>query len=145
MVKYKTDKRKDYEMKASLILTDTYKKYMFRNQLNKALRDRQKVMRALENYNTIKRLRKYYICFTMSRFLTERAFEIGKRRAEERSSRLVQRVFRGFLVRDKKMNLVVTALKAKENLRLHVAAKRVQKRLRAMVVRNRMRHLHLTA
>lgn len=43
------------------------------------------------------------------------------------------------------MTLVVQALKAKENLKLHVAAKRVQKRLRGMIVRNRMHQLHLTA
>jgi len=43
------------------------------------------------------------------------------------------------------MLLVMNALKAKENLKLHVAAKRVQKRLRGMIVRNRMSHLHRTA
>lgn len=91
------------------------------------------------------RLRKYYTCYTLSKALVDRAFMIGKRRAEERSVRLVQRLFKGFQARDAKMGLVMNALKAKENLKLHVAAKRVQKRLRGMIVRNRMSHLHRTA
>jgi hypothetical protein len=98
---------------------------MFRNQLAKALKDRQKVITHIANYAVISRLRKYYICYTLSKTLVDRAFEIGKRRAEERSVRTVQRLFRGFQVREKKMALVVNALKAKENLKLHVAAKRV--------------------
>jgi len=30
---YKTEKRKDYESKAALVLTDVYRKHMFRKQL----------------------------------------------------------------------------------------------------------------
>ena len=37
------------------------------------------------------------------------------------------------------MALVVNAIKAKENLKLHVAAKRVQKRLRGVIVRGRLK------
>ena len=53
IVKFKTEKRKDYELKASQVLTDTYKKHMFRNQLAKALKDRQKVIYHLSNYGVI--------------------------------------------------------------------------------------------
>lgn len=34
IVKFKTEKRKDYESKAALVLTDAYKKHMFRKQLS---------------------------------------------------------------------------------------------------------------
>ena len=51
-------------------------------------------------------------------------------------------MFRGYTVRDKKMNIVVNAIKAKENLKLHVAAKKVQKRLRGLIVRRRINYLH---
>lgn len=81
----------------------------------------------------------------MATALADRAFSIGKQRAEENSVRTVQRIFRGFFMREKKMTLVVNALKAKENLKLHVAAKRIQKRLKGMIVRNRLKHLHLAA
>ena len=73
------------------------------------------------------------------------AFGIGKQRADDKAVRLVQRVFRGFQARDKRIGLVVNALRAKENLKMHVAAKRIQKRLKGMIVRNRVKHLHLTA
>jgi hypothetical protein len=43
------------------------------------------------------------------------------------------------------MPLVINALKAREELKLHVAAKVVQKNLRGFTVRNRMRHLNLAA
>ena len=43
------------------------------------------------------------------------------------------------------MPLVINALKARENLKLHVAAKVVQKRLRGFMVRNRMKMLHVAA
>eukprot|EP00347_Sterkiella_histriomuscorum_P008181 403346072 len=142
-------KQREVRDKSAVVIKRAFQMFLgFTNtqeQLNKSLRDRQKIIKTIENYNTIQRLRKYYVCFTMSRWLFDRAFDIGKSRAEERSIRLVQRIFRGFTARDKKMNLVVNALKAKENLKLHVAAKRVQKRLRGMIVRNRMLHLHLTA
>lgn len=69
---------------------------MFRMQLHSALRDRAKVVLHVGNYATIMRLRKYYTCYTLSKALVDRAFMIGKRRAEERSVRLVQRLFRGF-------------------------------------------------
>jgi hypothetical protein len=51
----------------------------------------------------------------------------------------VQRVFRGFSARDKRMSLVINALKAREELKLHVAAKVVQKYLRGFTVRDRLR------
>jgi len=50
----------------------------------------------------------------------------------------IQRVFRGFSARDKKMSAVMSSLMAKENLKLHVAAKKVQKRLKGLLVRRRL-------
>lgn len=99
LLKFKTEKRKDHEMKASQVITDTYRKHMFRMQLNQALKDRQKVVQHLGNYAIIMRLRKYYISYTLSKAIADRAFAIGKRRAEERATRLVQRIFRGFQAR----------------------------------------------
>lgn len=68
-------------------------------------------------------MRKLYITYTMVKEVVDRAFLIGKNKANERAVRTVQRIFRGFSTRDKRMPLVMNALKAKENLKLHVAAK----------------------
>lgn len=43
------------------------------------------------------------------------------------------------------MNLVTKALAAKQNLRLHVSAKKVQKRLRGILVRRRIDYINRTA
>ena len=68
-------------------------------------------------------MRKLFIAYTMTREIVDRAFLIGKNKANDRAVRTVQRVFRGFSTRDKRMPLVMNAIKAKENLKLHVAAK----------------------
>jgi uncharacterized membrane protein (UPF0127 family) len=43
------------------------------------------------------------------------------------------------------MPLVMEAMKAKENLKLHMAARFVQQYLRGFMVRNRLHHMHLAA
>lgn len=91
------------------------------------------------------RLRKYYICYTAAKAIVDRAFNIGKERSEQRAVRTVQRIFRGFQAREKKMTLVLQAMKSKENLKLHVAAKKVQKRLRGVIVRKRLHYLNMQA
>jgi hypothetical protein len=43
------------------------------------------------------------------------------------------------------MPLVMEAMKAKENLKLNMAARFVQQKLRGFMVRNRLHHMHLAA
>jgi len=79
-----------------------------------------------------------FICFSMARKVADKAFEIVKARNEQRAVWQIQRVFRGFSARDKKKSAVMNAMMAKENLKLHVAAKKVQKRLKGILVRRRL-------
>lgn len=142
ILKYKTEKRKDYESKAAVVMTDTYKKNLFRKQLQKSIKDRHKVVGAISNYAIIMRLRKFWIAHSLVQKMLSRAWEIGRERTEVRSVWTVQRIFRGFRDREKKKTLVIQAITAKENLKLHVAAKKVQKRLKGLLVRNRLKYLN---
>ena len=63
----------------------------------------------------------------LTREIVDRAFSIGKQKANDKAVRTVQRIFRGFKARDNRMPLVIEAARAKENLKLHMAARVVQK------------------
>ena len=56
-------------------------------------------------------------------------------------------MIRGYLAIQKPGNLkrVTEALAAKQNLRLHVSAKKVQKRLRGILIRRRIEYVNKTA
>lgn len=78
IIKYKTEKRKDKESKAALVVEDTYKKHMFRKQLARSIRERQKVIKSLATFSLCIRLRKLFICHNAAQAIVERAFKIGK-------------------------------------------------------------------
>jgi|LauGreDrversion4_2_1035121.scaffolds.fasta_scaffold293119_1 hypothetical protein len=64
-----------------------------------------------------------YIAYMMTKMITDKAFAIAKLHANDKAVRSVQRIFRGFKARDQRMPLVIEAVKAKENLKLHMAAR----------------------
>lgn len=138
-------KKEEYEKKATQVFADAYRKHIFRRALARRIRVRQSIVNFLYKFNFVVKMRKIYIAYMMTREIVDRAFIVGKNKANERAVKTVQRIFRGFSARDKRMPLVVNALKAREELKLHVAAKVVQKCLRGFTVRNRMRHLNLAA
>ena len=138
-------KKEEYERRSSLIFADIYKKHVFRRALARRIRVRQAIVNFLYKFRFVMQMRKIYISYMMTREIVDRAFAIGKQQANERSIKTVQRIFRGFSVRDKKLPLVVHALKTKENLKLHVAAKIIQKRLRGFTVRSRLMHMQRVA
>jgi hypothetical protein len=138
-------KKEEYERKATQVFADIYRKHVFRRALARRIKMRQMLVNFFYKFKFVLQMRKLFISYTMVREVMDRAFVIGKNKANERAVRTVQRIFRGFSTRDKRMPLVLSALKAKENLKLHVAAKVVQKRLRGYMVRNRMRLVHHAA
>jgi len=113
LTKYKTEKRKDFEQKASVIMTDVYRKRLFREQMKRAIRDRQVVVNSISQYATYLRLRKLYICYTIAQSMMERAWIEAREKVEKRSAFTIQRIFRGFKARDKKMDVVLRAIRAK--------------------------------
>jgi len=58
-----------------------------------------------------------------TRMIVDKAFAIGKEKSNEKAVKTVQRIFRGFKVRDHHMPLVLEAQRAKEELKLHISAR----------------------
>jgi hypothetical protein len=81
--KFKTEKRKDYESKAAFVLMDVYRKHMFRKQLSRGIRERERIVKSLSNYCFFLRMRKFYICFALAKHIREKAYAIGKARKEQ--------------------------------------------------------------
>lgn len=138
-------KKEEFERKATQVFADVYRKHVFRKILANRIRVRQSIINFLYRFRFIMKLRKLYTGYTITMDIFEKAFAIAQENQKERSVRTVQRIFRGFSARDKKMPVVLNAIKAKENLKLHVAAKAIQKRLRGYIVRMRMMVLNKAA
>jgi len=72
---------------------------------------------------------------------------MAKKNINDRAAWNVQRAIRGYLVRNKegRLDVVKQAIARKENLRLHVSAKKVQKRLKGLIVRRRIAYVNEVA
>ena len=74
----------------------------------------------------------------MTMKIFEAAFYKGKRIKEEHSVFRIQRILRGHMERSDKKELVLNAVKQKVELKQHVSAKKVQKRMKGLLVRRRL-------
>lgn len=83
----------------------------------------------------------------LSRRVVSRAFNQARERIDGKSAWEIQRAFRGYLARNKgeRIQWVKEAIAEKENLRLHVSAKKLQKRLRGLIVRRKINCFNMAA
>jgi hypothetical protein len=83
----------------------------------------------------------------LSRRVVAAAFKNARQRIDGKSAWEIQRAFRGFVARTKgdRLTWVQDAMAEKENLRLHVSAKKLQKRLRGLVVRRKIHAFNMAA
>lgn len=72
---------------------------------------------------------------------------MAKKSINERATWNIQRAIRGHMARNKegRMDVVRKAIEEKENLRLHVSAKKIQKRLKGLLVRRRIDYVNRVA
>lgn len=75
----------------------------------------------------INKLRKHLISHMLSRRIVSKAFNQARERIDGKSAWEIQRAFRGFVARTKgdRLQWVKDSITQKENLRLHVSAKKV--------------------
>tara|TARA_B110000285_G_C15114611_1_gene613307 strand:- start:1178 stop:1423 length:246 start_codon:yes stop_codon:yes gene_type:complete len=71
----------------------------------------------------------------------DRAFKIGKQKKESDAVYRIQRIIRGHMERHGKEELVLNAVRSKVELKQHVSAKRIQKKLKGLIVRRRLKTL----
>lgn len=104
-------------------------------------------MRATYRAAYINRLMKLLISNTIAKKIVSNSFDRAREKICGKAAWTVQRSFRGFLARNKddRMTWIKQSIAAKENLRLHVSAKKVQKRLKGLIIRRRIHMLNKTA
>lgn len=126
-------------------MQDVYRKHMFRNALKRSLRARDAVTKSTYNAAFILKLQKYLSSSILATRVVNNAFNKARGQVIDRACWNVQRSFRGYMARRDKMDWVKEAIASKENLRLHVSAKKVQRRLKGLIVRRRIDHLNKMA
>ena len=71
----------------------------------------------------------------------DNAFKIGKQKKEKESVYRIQRILRGHLEWHDKQDLIENAIKSKVVLKQDVSAKKVQKKMKGLVVRRRLHYM----
>lgn len=147
IIAYKADKRFILEQKAGKRIQDVLDKHIFRNKLAHGLKARETIVKHTFNRAYINRIGKLLLCMTLQKRIVNNAFAMAKKNINDRAAWNVQRAIRGYLVRNKegRLDVVKDAIARKENLRLHVSAKKVQKRLKGLIVRRRIAYVNEVA
>jgi hypothetical protein len=99
------------------------------------------MMKGIFDLATINRCRKLWICRRAISLTIDRAFKIGKQKKESDAVYRIQRIVRGHMERHGKEELVLNAVRSKVELKQHVSAKRIQKKLKGLIVRRRLKTL----
>lgn len=102
-------------------------RHEFRNKLAHGLRARETIVKHTYNRAYINRIGKLLLCMTLQKRIVNNAFSLAKKSINERSAWNVQRAIRGYMARNKegRLDVVKKAIAEKENLRLHVSAKKI--------------------
>jgi hypothetical protein len=79
--------------------------------------------------------------------IVSNAFNQARERIDGKSAWEIQRVLRGYWARSKgdRLNWVKESIAQKENLRLHVSAKKIQKKLKGLIIRRKIDHFNKAA
>jgi hypothetical protein len=111
------------------------------------MKAKELVSKVMYNNAKIRTLSKFLMADMLAKRIISSAFNRARDKINGKSAWNVQRAFRGYLVRNQgeRLTWVKDAVTAKENLRLHVSAKKIQKRLKGQIVRRRLMHMHKTA
>lgn len=122
---FKTEKRKDFETDAAVVIEEVYAKHVFREYMNQAIQSRQFMMKGIWDLATINRCRKLWVCRRAVMLVIDKAFKQGKQRKEADAVYRIQRIVRGHMERNGKEELVLNAVRSKVELKQHVSAKRI--------------------
>jgi hypothetical protein len=95
-------------------------------------------MRGIYAVAQINRNRKIWICRRAVMQVVDRAFKIINRNKFDSASLTVQRIVRGHKERAGKKQLVLEAVRKKVELKQHVAAQTIQKKMKGLFIRRRL-------
>ena len=147
VITYKADRRAVQEKKAGNRIQDVLMVHTFRNSLAYGLKARETIVKHTYNRAYINRIGKLLLCMTLQKRIVNNAFTMAKKSINEKATWNIQRAIRGYMARNKegRLDVVKKAIEEKENLRLHVSAKKIQKRLKGLLVRRRIDYVHKIA
>lgn len=141
ITRFKTKIRFQLESDAAVVISNVYHKHVFRDKLFQAIQSRQFVKKGIFDLATINRCRKMWICRKIINQIVDDSFHQIKMKREQSSVYRIQRILRGHMERSGKEKIVLGAVKAKVELRQHVSAKKIQKKLKGLIVRRRLHYL----
>lgn len=108
-------------------MKNTLRKHLFRNKLSLAIKSREVVLKFLHNHCWITKLRKFLVSSIIANRIQSDAFKRARQRIDGKSAWELQRALRGYIARSKgdRLTWVTSAIESKQNLRLHVSAKKI--------------------
>mmetsp|Transcript_14062 Transcript_14062/g.21913 ORF Transcript_14062/g.21913 Transcript_14062/m.21913 type:complete len:343 (+) Transcript_14062:1579-2607(+) len=128
-------------MEAVEVIEKTYEKFRFRQHLQQAINTRQFMIKNILDLASINRSRKMWICRRSVMKIFDRAFSIAKQKKEAKAVYKIQRILRGHMERTGKEDLVLRAVTCKVELKQHVSAKKIQKKIKGLIVRRRLAYI----
>ena len=147
IIAYKSEKRKFLEARAAKCMKDTLAKHLFRNRLSHGIAARNLVIRGVYNRAYVNKLTKYLLSNMLAKRIVTNAFSRARETIRGKAAWNVQRALRGYMARNQgdRLQWVKDAIAAKQKLRLNVSAKKIQKRLKGLLVRRRIEVINRTA
>lgn len=120
-----------------------YKKVVDKERME--LEAKNRIVRAFKRNVLKQRLLRYSICCKSVLDVVDAAWEGIRENAEKRSSLSVQRIFKGYIERQKNQHAIQSAKEVRYQCASTKSLRVIQKSLRGVLVRNRLRTLHLAA
>ena len=80
--KFKTEKRKDLEGHAAVVLKDLFSTRIFKGNLSAALKAKKEVNQALYSHAFYMRQRKYYVCYEAAKSIGDSAWNLIRERKQ---------------------------------------------------------------
>lgn len=120
-----------------------YKKLVDKEKME--IEAKNRIVRAFKLNVLKQKMIRYSICYRGVLDIFERSWEEIRENSERQSSLTVQRIFRGYLLRQKHKKAIEKAMEVRLNCVSTKALRVIQKAFRGVLVRNRLRTLHLAA
>jgi len=70
--------------------------------------------------------------------IIDESFKIAKKKKEKDAVYRIQRILRGHMERNGKEDIIFNAVRSKVELKQHVSAKKIQKKIKGLIVRRRL-------
>ena len=120
-----------------------YKKIVDKERME--IEAQRKIISLLRKNSLRQKVRRYYICVTQAKAIFENAWIEIRENCETKSSVTVQRILRGYMSRSNHQNTIKQAMDVRLACVSTKALRIIQKTFRGVLVRNRLRTLHMAA